>query len=380
MGMTPEKKVPDKNELQRLLQSHEAALTGRSGTRIDLRFADFSHLFSENVRLDRARFTACNFSYANLSNSSFREADLSNSMFVGTRLTACDFTRANLAGGRFIKADLREAILTGAVMQIGALTVQTQEGMVAKQFLPCISQSHLGSAQLINASLRGVQLRDSNLTDANFQGADLRGADLSNSILTGADFQDARIDGAKLDGAVFDLEERSWGVFAGTRAFETYVSRIRETETVLRQHAEWVSTGGKRGARADFSGKSLRGLSLKGRELSAVSFVGADLTSTDLKKASLAAADFTGARLNFTDLRGADLRGAVFDGCRALFADMRITDCGPISLASGGKLQPRFAGSVFERSLFDGCNVRRDVIATAMLRDCSGLSPFIADA
>lgn len=370
-----ERHVTDKKDFRRLIQSHEAFINGRSGTRIDMRFADLTDTSNENARLDKARMLACNFSYANFTNSSFREADVSNSMFIGSKLQRCDFTRANLAGARFFKADLREAILNGVDMRPGALSIRTTEGMVAKQFLPSLSKSHLESAQFINATLRTVQLRDANLTNANFQGADLRDADLSNSILTGADFTGARINGTRFEGVVFDLDERARSAFGHLEAFIAHLRVVKDTEAALDEHAEWVASHGRRGARADFSGRSLRGLDLRKRELSAVSFVGADLTSTDLRNASLAAANFSGARLHFTDLRGADLRGVNFDGCNALFADLRVTDCGPLTLAAGGELAPRFTGAAFEQSLFDGCNVPPAAIAQAALKNCLGLPP-----
>jgi len=65
---------------------------------------------------------------------------------------------------------------------------------------------------------------------------------------------------------------------------------------ILQQHALWLQTNGREGARADLIGASLREARLSG---------------ADLSRADLSGADLIGANLRGADLRGADLSGAI---------------------------------------------------------------------
>jgi uncharacterized protein YjbI with pentapeptide repeats len=78
-------------------------------------------------------------------------------------------------------------------------------------------------------------------------------------------------------------------------AFELKLSE--DVEKIVSQHELWLKTNGGEGARADLSGKNLRGSVLSQRNLS-----GADLTGAQL----------AGARLDGTEFRGAVLRNADF--------------------------------------------------------------------
>ena len=77
-----------------------------------------------------------------------------------------------------------------------------------------------------------------------------------------------------------------------------------QLDKILAEHAEWLSTDGASGKRADLSGASLSGTNLSGANLRGANLYGADLSGTSLYGANLYGADLSG-----TSLYGADLYG-----------------------------------------------------------------------
>jgi len=73
-----------------------------------------------------------------------------------------------------------------------------------------------------------------------------------------------------------------------------------ELQQILRDHAEWLSSDGTRGARAELDGCDLRNADLKNADLRRASFA----------RANLAGADLSGALLWGATLEGSDLTGA----------------------------------------------------------------------
>ena len=64
------------------------------------------------------------------------------------------------------------------------------------------------------------------------------------------------------------------------------MTTIADLPEVLAAHAEWLATGGSKGARANLNGANLAGADL----------TGADLTRANLTRADLAGANLTGAK------------------------------------------------------------------------------------
>jgi uncharacterized protein YjbI with pentapeptide repeats len=115
-------------------------------------------------------------------NANLRGAQLSELWLENIDLSYDKFNLDNLSGTNLSKASL----------------------MAAQMQLANLSGCNLSKSQLVSANLSGV-----NLSDANFKGADLSYADLSNVCLTGADLMSATL--AKvglrktsLNGAIFE--------------------------------------------------------------------------------------------------------------------------------------------------------------------------------
>ena len=76
--------------------------------------ATFVQLFSANTNLAKLCLAGSEWEACDLSNVSFRDADLSNAYFHGGRLQDCDFRYAKLGGATFEKLKLVRCNFTGA--------------------------------------------------------------------------------------------------------------------------------------------------------------------------------------------------------------------------------------------------------------------------
>ena len=85
---------------------------------------------------------------------------------------------------------------------------------------------------------------------------------------------------------------------------------IADLPSALAAHLEWLTSGGRRGTRADLGGANLGCADLRGANLGCADLGGADLRGADLGGANLGGANLGGADLGGADLWGADLRGA----------------------------------------------------------------------
>ena len=100
---------------------------------------------------------------------------------------------------------------------------------------------------------------------------------------------------------------------------------LLEFAELLDQHRLWLESGGKEGARGDFSGVNLAeadltGLNLQGALLQKVNLRGADLSMANLRGANLVEADLRDANLLGTEFSGANLMGANLYGAQGLWA------------------------------------------------------------
>ena len=108
---------------------------------------------------------------------------------------------------------------------------------------------------------------------------------------------------------------------------ESYASSadLLEVAEALDQHRLWVETGGKEGARGDFSGAilvdaDLTGANLQGAQMQKAKLRGADLSMANLRNANLVEADLREANLLGTEFSGANLMGANLYGSQGLWA------------------------------------------------------------
>jgi len=359
------------HDMQVMLAQHTLFARGHAGKRLEMRLQNLSGMRLHNFDLSQCLLLACNLSYTDLEGCHFQAANLSNSLFIGANLRHCDFTRADLRGTRFYKSDLQQANMTGSDMRIGSLTLNNGGVQTQREFTTDLSFCNMEEATLRDAVLHKVRLRGVNMRNADLAGADLSGSDLQGVVLLGAAMDRAIFNGANIKNAVFTVNDETRRLFSGNPAFEEHLSNLRETDRIVAAHEEWVNSGGRSGKRADFAGKALRGVDLRGRELSAVSFREADLTGAKLAHTRLAAADFNGATLAYAELSSADLRGASLENARLLHTMVDGADFGDLDLRGGGKLATRFAGASVEWTSFSQCHITPEQMSGAVLRECS---------
>lgn len=134
------------------------------------------------AKLDRAVLLGVDFTSADLSRASFRQAEINHASFSRAQLAGVsfekalvvrsDFSGARFAGARLEKAEFHRSDLTGAVL----------EGVD-------LSKGDFGRSVFDRADLGGASLRLSNVARASFVGARLAGADFAQAFTFGAHFE-----------------------------------------------------------------------------------------------------------------------------------------------------------------------------------------------
>lgn len=187
------KKIIDKTELQKILESHENWLNdigldiGGKGRRADL----------SNTDLHGVCLTKVNLQHAIL-----RGADLRNASLEEANLQEVVLENANLRGANLKNANLREADLTYSDMKDAD-----------------ISNANLRDAFLGNAILSEANLQNANLRDTSMYKTCLRNANLNNANLKYADMSLANLMGAKIKNTEF-LGANLYGVYLPNGMFQ----------------------------------------------------------------------------------------------------------------------------------------------------------------
>ena len=88
-----------------------------------------------------------------------------------------------------------------------------------------------------------------------------------------------------------------------------------QLDKILADHAEWLSTDGASGERADLTGANLYGANLTGADLRRANLYEADLRRANLRRANLYGANLTEADLGSANLTDVDLRGTNLWDC-----------------------------------------------------------------
>ena len=169
--MKMNKKIIDKTELQKILESHENWLNdvgldiGVKGRRADLSNTDLRGVCLEKVNLQHVILRDADLRNANLEGANLREADLANANLDGANLKNANLREADFSGSRMLGADISNANLRDAFMRNACLRNAN------------LSNTNLKYADISLASLMGAKIKN-----AKFRGADLYGANLPNGM------------------------------------------------------------------------------------------------------------------------------------------------------------------------------------------------------
>lgn len=235
------------------------------------------------VNLSGFDFFLANMVRANLNTCDLQQADLRGALLRKANLNQAELTQTDLTGAYLVEADLSWSKLLGADL----------------------SYANLARANLMRANLMGANLSQANLIQgnldtafiigANMNSADLRWANLNGTVLSKTNLYGTDLRGANLIGS--NLQEVN---LRGTK-----IDKTTQIEDKWRVIWEIVNYGGIE--------TNLRGLDLKG----------IDLTDTKLSGLDLRDSDLSGAILMNTNLRKTDFRGANLQGANLYRADLR---------------------------------------------------------
>jgi len=142
---------------------------------------DFHDEDLSRLRTERAVFSDCDFSGANLAESEHRGSAFRNCMFERTLLWHTTFAQCSMLGSVFVQCRMRPMTFDEVDFTLAVL----------------------GGNDLRGVDLGGCRLRETSLVETDLRKAVLRGADLSGARTTGTRLDDADLRGATVDGALW---------------------------------------------------------------------------------------------------------------------------------------------------------------------------------
>lgn len=172
-------------------------LQGTIFTGADLSDAQLGGADLSEANLEKANLSRADLSRATLTGAVFEEAQLRDTGFTGADLTdavVCSWVIRcpDLTGSSFAGADLTRAGFVGADLR--------RATMCSEVFLAPVGGTKEAEAGRMCATLRGARLSDAKLSEVDLARADLSGADLTDADLSKADLTDANLTGAILTG------------------------------------------------------------------------------------------------------------------------------------------------------------------------------------
>ncbi len=244
----------------------DAKLAHFNGTGANFAAADMTRLQGEQVIWNRASLAFANLTEAQLEDSRFVGADLSQAICRGTSFHRCHFTGARFQDADFSDADFHLAILSDLDLTVARFDRANFQG------------AHMARCSLEGMELPDADFRRANLHDAIFTDSIMPLADFSQSILFGTklanvDWEGANLRGADLTNATFHMGSSRSGLVGSSIA--SY------------------------GSRTGFYTDELHEQDFKAPE--------------EIRKANLRGADLRGARIDNVDFYLVDLRDALFD-------------------------------------------------------------------
>ncbi|WP_353930812.1 pentapeptide repeat-containing protein [Okeanomitos corallinicola TIOX110] len=163
-------------------QLQQADLTETNLSRVLMNRSDLSRSTLNKSNLSNARLVGANLSSTQMIGSDLRKVILEDGILTG----------ADISNAKLIEADLYAAHLVrvsaiGTQLSYANLTNTDWQGADLSEAY--LDYANLSNANLSTTRLSGAVLRSANLQNANLQNADLSRADLRGANLDGADFQ-----------------------------------------------------------------------------------------------------------------------------------------------------------------------------------------------
>jgi fluoroquinolone resistance protein len=145
-------------------------------------------VFEDCVFADDTGHTGAQFAFSRLDEARFSKCDLSFARFERSSLYGIEMATCNLRGAVFQRADFGRSFGRNVVRS-------------AAVFKACnLELADLSEARLPECELAGSSLREAVLLDADLEGADLRGCDFFQALTGGAKFARADLRAAEVSG------------------------------------------------------------------------------------------------------------------------------------------------------------------------------------
>jgi uncharacterized protein YjbI with pentapeptide repeats len=251
-----------------------------------------------------APYTAC--PEADLSGRDLQGVNLTGANLIRSNLDRVNASAATLSGADLVLASINGAILNNAVMERTDLThavmansnVQGVAGIGVDA-----SRANLQGSNFTGSNFSEANFTDTNLTDAvlqgvNFTNADLHGANLRGATIAGVDFGGANLSRVIwIDGTV--CKDGSVGECVSGGQDDP----VDPTRCVLKPFAKC--------AKANLTGRDLKGVDLTGADLLEATLDNVDATEANFTNADAVRASMLSTKLNRANLTEANLTSAL---------------------------------------------------------------------
>ena len=308
-----------------LLRDHILNLLERGDADAEIFNSDWVGADLSNLNLDGARLAGAFLDGANLSNSSLVGSNLNQATLAGADLRGADFRGAQLEGVNFGNANLQGAIFDEALLR----------------------SAIFDRALLDGASFKRAQLKKASFIGTKFGSANFSGANLLESKILGLKLETpAGVDVMKAIEASPDRFDR---MLEPVDIAEADFSRARLVNSV------WLSCEGP-GAR--FMSADLSRASILQSNLSKIDFSRAVFKKTNVVlKNKIEESNFHGATLTEscffeTSMKRSDFRGAVLS--KSLFSSADLSNSSFLDVAA---ISTRFDRSNLQHSTFESANL-----------------------
>lgn len=174
----------------------EANLSDATLNQVVMNRTDLTRAILSRANLNGAKLSDVNLSSTQLIGADLREAILENASLTGAELTNANFSQTNLHGAR-----LKQVSAIGTQFQFADLTQSSWEEAD-------LTKANLRQANLQDADLNSTKLVGADLTQAKLQNANLRNADISSANLQGANVDGADFQGVAFATSAFTKSDQ----------------------------------------------------------------------------------------------------------------------------------------------------------------------------
>lgn len=368
-------------DLNEIIEKHIFFERGqKGGARAVLTYLDLSNLSFKTANLTQADFTGSllirsNFENCNLSGCNFFASDLSNANLRHTNCKGADFRGSYVAGADFTGADLSRADLReGKIMRRsddGSLEDRERtngEGATTIFIGARLEGANMSGIQASNADLRDANMRGVILGKADLSNANLSGANMTDADLTGSNLSNVKLKGAILTGSATRMIDQDFlreaGAILDDFSGDTLERMNKTLPELLDAHKKWVSSAGKKGKPLDLSGFDLRDvIDLNRYSLTAIKAVDTNFMSQNLSNANMQSSIFDGSDFRDCIIGESDLRGSSFKHANFVRANLDGATLCPLEFKKNAP------GETLRRTNLSGADLRYASLVGTDLRD-----------